>query len=111
MQAGEKAYGCSLTFPSTAVVELKGQAGLDHVSFDSEHGPFTPDTIDDLCRVADMAGLTPMARVPNIDPPTIFRFLDRGIMGLTGRQLKRPRSAATRPLLRFAKHSFGNRGF
>ncbi len=36
MQAGEKAYGCSLTFPSTAVVELMGQAGLDHVSFDSE---------------------------------------------------------------------------
>ena len=29
MQAGEKAYGCSLTFPSTAVVELLGQAGLD----------------------------------------------------------------------------------
>ena len=84
MQAGEKAYGCSLTFPSTAVVELIGQAGLDHVSFDSEHGPFTPDSIDDLCRVADMAGLTPMARVPNIDPSTILRFLDRGIMGITG---------------------------
>ena len=84
MKAGEKAYGCSLTFPSTAVVELMGQAGLDHVSFDSEHGPFTPDTIDDLCRVADMAGLTPMARVPNIDPSTILRFLDRGIMGITG---------------------------
>ena len=84
MKAGEKAYGCSLTFPSTAVVELIGMAGLDHVSFDSEHGPFTPESIDDLCRVADMAGLTPMARVPNIDSSTILRFLDRGIMGITG---------------------------
>ena len=84
MRAGEKAYGCSLTFPSTAVVELMGQAGLDHVSFDAEHGPFTPDTLDDMCRVADMAGLTPLARVPNIDPSTILRFLDRGIMGITG---------------------------
>ena len=45
MQAGEKAYGCSLTFTSTAVVELMGQAGLDHVSFDSEHGPFTPESL------------------------------------------------------------------
>ena len=45
MQASEKAYGCSLTFPSTAVVELIGQAGLDHISFDSKHGPFTPDDI------------------------------------------------------------------
>ena len=51
MRAGEKAYGCSLTFPSSAVVELMGQAGLDHVSFDSEHGPFTPESLDDLCRV------------------------------------------------------------
>ena len=84
MQAGEKAYGCGLTFPSAAVVELLGQAGLDYVSFDSEHGPFTPESLDDLCRVADMAGLTPMARVPNIDSSTILRFLDRGIMGITG---------------------------
>ena len=29
MKAGQKAYGCSLTFPSTAVVELMGQAGLE----------------------------------------------------------------------------------
>ncbi len=84
MQAGEMAYGCSLTLPSTAMVELMGQAGLDHVSFDAEHGPFTPESLDDLCRVADMAGLTPMARVPNIDSSTILRFLDRGIMGVTG---------------------------
>ena len=84
MQVGKMSYGCSLTFPSTALVELMGLAGLNHVSFDSEHGPFTPATIDDLCRVADMAKLTPMARVPNIDPSTILRFLDRGIMGITG---------------------------
>ena len=84
MKAGEMAYGCSLTFPSTAMVELMGRAGLDHVSFDGEHGPFTPESLDDLCRVADMAGLTPVARVPNIDSSTILRFLDRGIMGITG---------------------------
>ena len=31
-----------------------------------------------------MAGLTPMARVPDIEHPTILRFLDRGILGITG---------------------------
>ena len=90
MNAGQKAYGCSLTFPSTALVELIGMAGLDHVSFDSEHGPFTPESLDDLCRVADMAGITPMARVPNIDSSTILRFLDRGIMGITGPHITNP---------------------
>ena len=59
-------------------------AGFDFAHFDSEHGPFTPESLDDLCRVAEMSGLTPMARVPDIEPSTILRFLDRGIMGIMG---------------------------
>lgn len=84
MSEGEKAYGMNMIFPSTTIVELTGRAGFDFVTFDSEHGPFTIDILDDLCRVADMAGLTPFARIPNIDDSTILRFLDRGIMGITG---------------------------
>lgn len=84
MQAGEKAYGLNLSFPSSTLIELGGRVGFDFVTFDSEHGPFTIDILDDLCRFADMAGLTPMARVPNIEDSTILRFLDRGIQGITG---------------------------
>jgi len=84
MKAGQIACGCGLTFPAAAVIELMGQAGFDYVSFDGEHGPFTPESLDDMCRFAELAGLTPMARVPNIEPSTILRFLDRGIMGITG---------------------------
>ena len=84
MKAGEMAYGCGLAFPSAPLIELMGRVGFDFVNFDGEHGPFTPEVLDDLCRFADMAGLTPMARVPNIESSTILRFLDRGIMGVTG---------------------------
>lgn len=84
VRAGQMAYGFSLTFPSTSLVELMGIAGFDFVNFDAEHGPFDLETLDDLCRVADGSGLTPIARVPNIEPSTILRFLDRGIMGVTG---------------------------
>jgi 4-hydroxy-2-oxoheptanedioate aldolase len=84
MKKGEKAYGCNLNFPSTTLVELAGRAGFDFITFDCEHGPFTPQDLDDLCRIADGAGLTPMARVPSIDDSTILRWLDRGIMGITG---------------------------
>ena len=84
MSQGQTAYGLNLSFPSTTLIELGGRAGFDFVTFDSEHGPFTIDMLDDLCRIADMAGLTPMARVPDIEHPTILRFLDRGIMGITG---------------------------
>ncbi len=84
MSKGEVARGCILTFPSSTIVELIGMAGFDFVQFDGEHGPFTPESLDDLCRVADMSGLTPIARVPNIDASTILRFLDRGVMGIMG---------------------------
>ena len=84
MNADQIAYGCALTFPSTTVTELIGLAGFDFVMFDGEHGPFNIETLEDLCRTADMSGLTPVARVPNIEPSTILRFLDRGIMGIMG---------------------------
>ena len=84
MARGRMSYGLNLSFPSTTLIELGGRAGFEFVTFDSEHGPFTVDILDDLCRIADMAGLTPMARVPDIEHPTILRFLDRGIMGITG---------------------------
>ena len=84
MAQGNMSYGLNLSFPSTTLIELAGRVGFEFVTFDSEHGPFTVDILDDLCRIADMAGLTPMARVPDIEHPTILRFLDRGIMGITG---------------------------
>ncbi len=84
MARDDMSYGLNLSFPSTTLIELAGRVGFEFVTFDSEHGPFTVDILDDLCRIADMAGLTPMARVPDIEHPTILRFLDRGIMGITG---------------------------
>ena len=95
MKAGEMAYGCGFSFSSPTLVELAGRAGFDFVSYDSEHGPFTIDMLDDLCRFADMAGMTPMARVPDIEHPTILRFLDRGIMGITGPPHRQWRQGAT----------------
>ena len=69
MREGLMAYGLNLSFPSTTLIELGGRVGLEFVTFDSEHGPFTVDLLDDLCRIADMSGLTPMARVPDIEHP------------------------------------------
>ena len=81
---GRMSYGFNITFPSAPVMEIMALAGFEFVSFDAEHGPFTPDTLDDLCLVADGLGLTPMARVPDIEDSTILRFLDRGILGILG---------------------------
>ena len=82
--AGAKPVGFTMRFPSATIVEMMGLVGFDFVIFDSEHGPFTTSDIEELARAADAAGLTPMARVPNIHNSTILRFLDRGIMGIMG---------------------------
>ena len=93
MKAGKISYGCYFTFPSSTLIELAGQVGFDFAYFDSEHGPFTTESLDDLCRFADMAGLTPMARVPDIESPTILRYLDRGLMGIRGPHISTKKSA------------------
>ena len=84
MDAGEMAYGFTFQYSYPMHIEWAGLAGFDFVLFDAEHGPFTVDLIDDLCMVADSVGLTPLARVPDIQAATILRFLDRGIMGIMG---------------------------
>ena len=112
MESGQKAYGLNMIFPSTTIVELAGRVGFDFVTFDSEHGPFTVDMLDDLCRVADMANLTPFARVPNIEDSTILRFLDRGIMGITGPHIidgkKAEQLASSARYVPRGKRSFGS---
>lgn len=82
---GKKALGCGLVFPSQEVVELIGMAGgFDYIYLDGEHGLFSPESIDVMCRVADGHGLTTTARVPGIDGSVINTFLDRGVMGIVG---------------------------
>ena len=112
IDAGEMAYGCTLLFPATTMVEWMGMAGFDFVQIDGEHGPFTPETLDDLCRVAEASGLTPMARVPDIESSTILRFLDRGIMGILGPHITtRDRAQQLADACRYVprgKRSFGS---
>ncbi len=72
---------------------MLGGTGIDFVSFDAQHGPVSPQTVERLCRAADVAGLTPMVRVPDGEPPTILRFLDRGIMGVTCPDVNTPHQA------------------
>jgi 4-hydroxy-2-oxoheptanedioate aldolase len=83
-RAGTKAFGISFSFASADLIELSAAAGFDYVFLDGEHGPFTVETIETLCRAADAAGLTPIARVPDTSLHTILRFLDRGVMGIMG---------------------------
>ena len=84
MRAGRKAYGYSLSFPSPWVIDILGKLDFDFVFIDGEHGPFDLDQLEDLCRTAERYNVTTIARVPDIGASTILRYLDRGIMGISG---------------------------
>jgi 2-keto-3-deoxy-L-rhamnonate aldolase RhmA len=84
MKEGRVAYGFNLIFPSPHVVEILGMLDFDFVWLDGEHGPFTLENIEDICRTADAAGMTTIARVPDVNASTILRFLDRGVQGIYG---------------------------
>ncbi|MEX0762219.1 MAG: aldolase/citrate lyase family protein [Dehalococcoidia bacterium] len=82
MNSGQVTYGLTLTFPAESIVEWAGYLGFDVLHLDCEHGVFDWESIERMCRTADMHGMTCTARIPNIDSDTILRTLDRGVMGI-----------------------------
>lgn len=69
-------------FRQPAVMMLLKQAGFDFVIIDNEHGPFTIETIADLSRTAQLLGLTPLVRVPDLAYPYLAQSLDAGGQGV-----------------------------
>jgi 4-hydroxy-2-oxoheptanedioate aldolase len=92
-KAGHKALVFALTFPSPELVELAARTGFDAISLDGEHGAFTPESVDLMCRVANGYGMSVTARVPSIDPYMINLWLDRGIQGILGPHIENAEEA------------------
>ena len=86
--AGEKVFGVGFTFPLLQAVEIVGDAGFDFIHIEGEHGVWSLKDIEETCMVANALGLTVHARVPNIHPSTILRFLDRGVQGIMGPHIR-----------------------
>ena len=83
MRVGQKAVGISLSFYADEIIELAGVMGLDFVSYDGQHAPITPETIDRFCRMCDGWGVTPAMRVPDQIQSNILNYLDRGMRVIT----------------------------
>jgi len=108
IRAGEKVYGVIFTFPSPQAVEIVGDLGFNFVFIEGEHGAWTLRDIEETCIVANAMGLTVHARVPNIHPSTILRFLDRGVQGITGPHIHNKAEAeALVAACRFALKGYG----
>lgn len=88
IKAGEKVRGVIFTAPNLQALEIIGNLGFDFIFIEGEHGAFSLKDIEEMCITANALGVTAHARVPNIHPSTILRFLDRGVQGITGPHIR-----------------------
>ncbi|WP_286258976.1 HpcH/HpaI aldolase family protein [Streptomyces graminofaciens] len=82
LEAGQRAYGFAVQFPSPELVELGAAAGYDYVWIDAEHGSLDLSDLREMIRAADASGIDSIVRVPDHTPSFIQRVLDLGATGI-----------------------------
>jgi 4-hydroxy-2-oxoheptanedioate aldolase len=63
-------------FRSPEIPRILAAAGFHWAFIDTEHGGFDLETIQDICRVSNMAGLCPIVRVADLQYALVARALD-----------------------------------
>ncbi|MFA5985328.1 MAG: aldolase/citrate lyase family protein [Methylococcaceae bacterium] len=82
LREGKIVYGLLNSVPSPLLVEMLGYAGYDFVILDQEHVCSNPETLENMIRAAECAGITALVRVPGMDSGAILRALDSGAQGI-----------------------------
>jgi len=77
-------------FRSPEIARIYKAAGLDWVFVDTEHGGFDIETVQDVCRVASLIGLTPLVRIADVQYPLMARALDCGAEGVILPRVENP---------------------
>ncbi len=82
----EKNYvplGIQLFTGSPALIEVLGQTGFDFVMIDTEHSSTNVRALEDLIRAAELAGLIPYVRIPDLHSEVdARRAVEAGAEGL-----------------------------
>ncbi len=82
LAAGETVFGTLVNTPAGGLIEIMGHAGLDFVVLDTEHGPLSIETCEDLLRSASSAGMSSIIRILANEPTLAQRALDIGAGGI-----------------------------
>ena len=72
------------------MARIYAQAGLHWAFIDTEHGGFDLETVQDICRVAALAGLCPIVRVAELQYSLVTRALDAGAQGIIFPRVESP---------------------
>lgn len=75
--------GIQMFSGSSALIEVLGETGFDFVMIDTEHSSTNVRALEDLIRTAELAGVIPYVRVPDVhNEVEIRRALEAGAEGL-----------------------------
>lgn len=82
LMRGEVVLGCTVRIPHPTVAEILGMVGFDYLMMDGEHNPLEVETLENMVRACDSAGVATAARLPVSDPDAMLPYLDTGILGV-----------------------------
>lgn len=81
-QRGDVTLGAWCMIPSSLTAEILAKGGFDWVLVDMQHGCMDYQTAVEMIRAIDLAGITPIVRIPWNEPGIVGRMLDAGAMGI-----------------------------
>ena len=83
LREGKVALGTAQNaMPSVEVAKMAAAAGLDWLFLDTEHGPFTSQTVHDILQACLQTPVTPIVRVADFQYDLVARTLDSGAEGI-----------------------------
>ena len=74
--------GSWISLAHPAIAEIMADAGFDWLTIDMEHSVITIREAEELIRIIDLKGKTPLVRVTSNEPNQIKRVMDAGAHGV-----------------------------
>lgn len=82
IRAGERTLGSWLNLGNATVAEIMADAGFDWLVIDLEHTATTVREAENMIRVIEMKGISPLVRLTSNDANQAKRMLDAGAHGI-----------------------------
>src|ERR1700684_549991 len=91
LKAGKLQLGMNFgQLRSPEIPRLLAAAGFHWAFIDTEHGGFDLETVQDICRVSALCGLSPIVRVADLQYALVARALDCGADGVIFPRVESP---------------------
>jgi len=79
LESGKVVLGTWSIIPNPVVADIIASTGLDFVIIDSEHGPITFETAQQMIMACESRNVSPVMRVGSVDQDSILKAMDIGV--------------------------------